>query len=51
MPRFEPSVPLNPEELAAGLGFILDDSSKESEKTENVSCAMEQSPPIIEDYV
>ncbi|KAJ0801703.1 putative transcription factor interactor and regulator CCHC(Zn) family [Helianthus annuus] len=51
MPRFEPSVPLNPEEFAAGLGFKLDDFSKESEKTESVSCAAEQSPPIIEDYV
>ncbi|MFS8034428.1 hypothetical protein Hanom_Chr17g01581041 [Helianthus anomalus] len=47
MPRFEPSVPLNPEEFAAGLGFKLDNSSRESEKTENVSFVTEQSPPII----
>ncbi|MFS8021357.1 hypothetical protein Hanom_Chr16g01426491 [Helianthus anomalus] len=33
MPRFEPSVPLNPKEFASGLGFKLDYSSKESEKT------------------
>ncbi|MFS8018652.1 hypothetical protein Hanom_Chr15g01394541 [Helianthus anomalus] len=51
MPRFEPFVPLNPEEFAAGLGLKLDDSLKESEKIENVSCAMEQSPLIIKDYV
>ncbi|MFS7917140.1 hypothetical protein Hanom_Chr03g00185501 [Helianthus anomalus] len=51
MPRFEPSVLLNPEEFAAGLGFKLVDSSKESVKTENVSCVVDQSPQIIEDYV
>ncbi|MFS8021895.1 hypothetical protein Hanom_Chr16g01432861 [Helianthus anomalus] len=35
MARFEPSVPLNPEEFAAGLGFKPDIFSEESEKTEN----------------
>ncbi|MFS8034417.1 putative transcription factor interactor and regulator CCHC(Zn) family [Helianthus anomalus] len=47
MPRFEPSVPLNPEEFAAGLGFKLDNFSRESEKTENVSFVTKQSSPII----
>ncbi|MFS7980733.1 hypothetical protein Hanom_Chr10g00942761 [Helianthus anomalus] len=50
MPRFEPSVPLNPEEFAAGLGFKPDISSVEFEKTENSSFVADQSPPIIEDY-
>ncbi|KAJ0549269.1 hypothetical protein HanHA300_Chr07g0231631 [Helianthus annuus] len=50
MSCFKPSVPLNPEEFAAGLEFKPDISSEESEKTENSLFATDQSPPIIEDY-
>ncbi|KAJ0938196.1 putative transcription factor interactor and regulator CCHC(Zn) family [Helianthus annuus] len=50
MPRYEPSVPLDVEEFATGLGFKLDNSSNTSSKQQETSSSMKQSPPIIEDY-
>ena len=50
MPRYEPSVPLDVEEFAAGLGFKPDNSSNTSSKQQETSSSMKQSPPIIEDY-
>ncbi|KAJ0434470.1 putative transcription factor interactor and regulator CCHC(Zn) family [Helianthus annuus] len=52
MPRFEPTVQLNLDEFAVGLGFKAGASSSgqsESEKVETSSFVKEQSPPIIED--
>ncbi|KAJ0592424.1 putative transcription factor interactor and regulator CCHC(Zn) family [Helianthus annuus] len=52
MPRFEPTVPLGPDDFAAGLGFTTGTSSSGQSESENVtdtSCVKEQSPPIIED--
>ncbi|KAJ0913753.1 putative RNA-directed DNA polymerase [Helianthus annuus] len=50
MPRYEPSVPLDVEEFATGLGFKPDNSSNTSSKQQETSSSMKQSPPIIEDY-
>ncbi|KAJ0520484.1 putative transcription factor interactor and regulator CCHC(Zn) family [Helianthus annuus] len=52
MPRFEPIVPLDYEEVTTGLGFKTDSSSEGSSgTTENsASVGTEQSPPIVEDY-
>ncbi|MFS7937718.1 putative transcription factor interactor and regulator CCHC(Zn) family [Helianthus anomalus] len=51
MPRYEPSVPLDYEEVTTGLGFKPDNSSKgSSDNKEKSSCASNQSPPTIEDY-
>ncbi|KAL9999122.1 putative transcription factor interactor and regulator CCHC(Zn) family [Helianthus debilis subsp. tardiflorus] len=52
MPRFEPTVPLNRDDFAVGLGFKAGTSSSgqsESEKVKTSSFVKEQSPPIIED--
>ncbi|KAJ0928017.1 putative transcription factor interactor and regulator CCHC(Zn) family [Helianthus annuus] len=52
MPRFEPTVQLNLDDFAVGLGFKAGASSSgqsESEKVETSSSVKEQSPPIIED--
>ncbi|MFS7990082.1 hypothetical protein Hanom_Chr11g01054591 [Helianthus anomalus] len=50
MPRYEPSVPLDFEEFATGLGFKPNNSSNTSSKQQETSASMKQSPPIIEDY-
>ncbi|MFS7913667.1 putative transcription factor interactor and regulator CCHC(Zn) family [Helianthus anomalus] len=51
MPRYEPIVPLNYEEVTTGLGFKPDNSSEgSSNNKEKSSCASNQSPPTIEDY-
>ncbi|KAF5775382.1 putative RNA-directed DNA polymerase [Helianthus annuus] len=50
MPRYEPSVPLDVEEFAAGLGFKPDNSSNISSEQPETSSSVKQSPPIIEDY-
>ncbi|KAJ0872021.1 putative transcription factor interactor and regulator CCHC(Zn) family [Helianthus annuus] len=51
MPRYEPSVPLDYEEVTTGLGFKPDSSSEgSSDNKEKSSCASNQSPPTIEDY-
>ncbi|KAJ0444189.1 putative transcription factor interactor and regulator CCHC(Zn) family [Helianthus annuus] len=51
MPRYEPSVPLDYEEVTTGLGFKPDNSSEgSSDNKEKSSCASNQSPPTIEDY-
>ncbi|KAJ0586897.1 putative transcription factor interactor and regulator CCHC(Zn) family [Helianthus annuus] len=51
MPRFEPSVPLDYEDVTTGLGFKTDNSSEgSSDNKEKSSCASNQSPPTIEDY-
>ncbi|KAF5803814.1 putative transcription factor interactor and regulator CCHC(Zn) family [Helianthus annuus] len=50
MPRYEPSVPLDVEEFATGLGFKPDNSSNTASKEQETSSSMKQSPPIIEDY-
>ncbi|KAJ0752073.1 hypothetical protein HanPI659440_Chr09g0320141 [Helianthus annuus] len=51
MPRYEPSVPLDYEEVTTGLGFKRDNSSEcSSDNKEKSSCASNQSPPTIEDY-
>ncbi|KAF5760903.1 hypothetical protein HanXRQr2_Chr16g0758891 [Helianthus annuus] len=51
MPRYEPSVPLDYEEVTTGLGFKPDNSSEGSfDNKEKSSCASNQSPPTIEDY-
>ncbi|KAL9998881.1 hypothetical protein Hdeb2414_s0518g00909291 [Helianthus debilis subsp. tardiflorus] len=52
MPRFEPTVPLNLDDFAVGLGFKTGTSSSgqsEPEKVKTSSFVKEQSPPIIED--
>ncbi|MFS7978478.1 hypothetical protein Hanom_Chr10g00915951 [Helianthus anomalus] len=50
MPRYEPSVPLDYEEVTTGLGFKPDNSSEgSSDNKEKSSCASNQSPPTIED--
>ncbi|KAJ0431715.1 putative transcription factor interactor and regulator CCHC(Zn) family [Helianthus annuus] len=50
MPRYEPSVPLDVEEFATGLGFKPDNSSEgSSDNKEKSSCASNQSPPTIEE--
>ncbi|KAJ0622205.1 putative transcription factor interactor and regulator CCHC(Zn) family [Helianthus annuus] len=52
MPHFEPTVPLGPDDFAAGLGFTTGTSSSGKSESENVSdpsYVKEQSPPIIED--
>ncbi|KAF5783460.1 putative transcription factor interactor and regulator CCHC(Zn) family [Helianthus annuus] len=50
MPRYEPSVPLDVEEFATGLGFKPDNSSEgSSDNKGKSSCASNQSPPTIED--
>ncbi|KAJ0669761.1 putative transcription factor interactor and regulator CCHC(Zn) family [Helianthus annuus] len=50
MPRYEPSVPLDVEEFATGLGFKPDNSSNTSSEQQETSSSVKQSPPIIEDY-
>ncbi|KAJ0838597.1 hypothetical protein HanPSC8_Chr14g0596711 [Helianthus annuus] len=51
MPLYEPSVPLDYEEVTTGLGFKPDNSSEgSSDNKEKSSCASNQSPPTIEDY-
>ncbi|KAF5753698.1 putative RNA-directed DNA polymerase [Helianthus annuus] len=47
MPRYEPSVPLDVEEFATGLGFKPENSSSKQPET---SSSVKQSPPTIEDY-
>ncbi|KAJ0575157.1 putative transcription factor interactor and regulator CCHC(Zn) family [Helianthus annuus] len=50
MPRYEPSVPLDVEEFATGLGFKPDNSLEgSSDNKEKSSCASNQSPPTIEE--
>ncbi|KAJ0730747.1 hypothetical protein HanOQP8_Chr07g0243811 [Helianthus annuus] len=50
MPRFEPSVPLDYEEVTIGLGFKSDSSSSTSSDGIDTSMLTNQSAPIIEDY-
>ncbi|KAJ0751981.1 putative transcription factor interactor and regulator CCHC(Zn) family [Helianthus annuus] len=50
MPRFEPSVPLDYEEVTTGLGFKSDSSSSTSSEQTETSTSTKQSPPFIEDY-
>ncbi|KAJ0918250.1 hypothetical protein HanRHA438_Chr05g0215621 [Helianthus annuus] len=51
MPHFEPSVPLDYEDITTGLGFKTDNSSEgSSDSKEKSSCASNQSPPTIKDY-
>ncbi|KAJ0566130.1 putative transcription factor interactor and regulator CCHC(Zn) family [Helianthus annuus] len=50
MPRFEPSVPFDYEEVTTGLGFKSDSSSSTSSDGIDTSTLTNQSAPIIEDY-